>query len=553
MYGLAGHTLTLCKCSMNEWLSALRSWQATTFAPLKTHSFRIFWIATTAANFGSVIQIVGASWLMTMIEPAPHMVALVQTAAMGPMVVLALPAGALADSADGRIQMLASQIIGLAGASVLAAISIAGQASPLVLLALTMLIGCAMALHQPAWQASFPVLVPRDQLPAAVGLNSLSFNIARSLAPAIGGTVIVSLGIGATFLINALTFLVLAIVLATQTFPARPRRLPPEPIGAALVAGIRYASLAPALRRAMLRGVLFTFFASALWSSVPLIAHEQLGGGPLEYGVLLGGFGVGSLCAAVMSASARTRLGADRLVTLATVLFALATLTILASRWLALSTAIMIIAGASWILVLSTLSTSVQLSSPRWVVGRAVALSQVGIVGGMSVGAVVWGLLAAASSLSFAFLVAGGLFLACLPLMIRLPLPANDGEDMEPHTIGVLEPRARIEPNSGPISFLIEYRVPLDQAEDFLTLMHAVGRIRRRDGARRWRIHQDIDNPEIWWETVENATWIDFLRRMDRSTVGDVALRDRASAYRVEGSVRRMIERPPGSKPLQVP
>lgn len=531
-------------------------WRSASLAPLQVPLFRTLWLAAMASNVGSVMQMAAASWAMTALDPRPGMVALVQTAAMAPVMILALPAGALADNVERRMLMLVSQIGGLLTAVVLAFLAFTHQLTAITLLICTALVGSAGALHQPAWQASFADIVPRKALPAAVGLNSLAFNVARALGPAFGGFVLATLGAVTVFVLNALSFLGLIAVLAFNKLPRTPATLPPEPVHRAMAAGLRYVAMSPVLQTIFVRGSLFGLGASALWSLAPLVAQTQLHGDSVEYGLLLGGFGIGSLLAAAGAVYVRGFVGNERLFAIATGSFALATLGVAFSQSLLLSIPLMAIAGAGWIFAFTTASTCMQLSSPRWVVGRSVALSQVAVIGSIAVGSAFWGYLAERTSLLVA-LIGGAVFLTVSLVGARIwSLPGQEFDDLSP-----LAPRetpaplVKVHNATGPVLVTIEYQAPAEEAAAFLNIMHALGRIRRRDGARRWSVAQDLDRPDIWIEYIESATWTEHLRRTTRITVADQAIRDRAEAYRTKSpaAARRLVVRPPGSNPLTAP
>lgn len=535
---------------VNEGVSA---WRAASLSPLQVPLFRRLWIAAIASNFGSVVQMVGAAWAMTTLVASPHLVALVQTAALAPIVLLALPAGALADTADRRTLMLTSQLTGLTGTLLLIALAYSGLLTPLLLLACTALVGSAVALHTPAWQASFADFVPRDALPAAVGLNSLSYNVARSLGPALAGFIIAIAGAFATFVINAISFTGIIAVLATNKLPRAPSNLPPEPVGQAMVAGLRFVALSPTLKTIFMRSALFGFGGSAVWSLAPLITQERLHGDSISFGLMLGGFGAGSLIAAILSAYVRGKLGNEKLFSISTLAFGVATLIVGASTWLGASLLAMTTAGAAWIFVFTTTTTCIQFASPRWVVGRAVALSQVSVVGSIALGAATWGWVAEQTTLVIAFAAAAAFLLTSLVMVWLAPFPGSDFEDLTPQpVVDVRAPTLPVQSTTGPVFVTIEYQVQPERSEEFLSVMHALGRVRRRDGARRWGVEQDLDRPGIWIERIESATWIDHLRRANRGTIADQELRDRAAAWRVKGetAIRRTVERPPGATPL---
>jgi MFS family permease len=179
--------------------------RSATLAPFRHRIFLAIWIASLVSNFGSLIQSVGASWLMTSLAPTPDMVALVQAATLLPIMLFSLPAGALADAFDRRLLMIVAQAVMLIASAVLTVFGFLGWIGPWLLLVTTFVIGCGAALNGPAWQASVGDQVPRDVLPAAVALNSLGFNLARTLGPAIGGILVAFGGPQAAFLVKALS------------------------------------------------------------------------------------------------------------------------------------------------------------------------------------------------------------------------------------------------------------------------------------------------------------------------------------------------------------
>jgi len=177
------------------------------WVPLRQKLFRTLWIAAVASNVGTWMHEVGASWLMTQLAPSPLTVSLIQTAEAVPVFLLALAAGALADVVDRRRLLIFSQSWMLAAAAGLGFLTVLRLTTPHLLLAFTFLLSFGAALNGPAWQAIVPELVPRTELPAAVSLNSVGFNVARAAGPALGGLVVAAAGSGAVFLFNAVSFL----------------------------------------------------------------------------------------------------------------------------------------------------------------------------------------------------------------------------------------------------------------------------------------------------------------------------------------------------------
>ncbi|MET0547587.1 MAG: MFS transporter, partial [Caulobacterales bacterium] len=291
-------------------------------SPLKHKVFATIWFANLASAFGGVIQSVGASWLMTSLDPSPTMVALVQASAVAPMMILSVVGGALADIYDRRMIMLITQIFLAIASAILAVIAFLGPMSPWTLLTFTFLIGVGAALYTPSWQASIPDQVPRSDVAGAVSLNAFAFNISRSLAPAVGGAIIAIAGAFAAFAINAVSYLGMIWALAKWRPEIPKSDLPHESLHHAIGAGLRYVSLSPAINSVLIRSVLFGFGAAGIWALMPLIAHDLLKGGPMIYGIVFGAFGAGAMGGALMTARLRARFRSDVIVNYSVAAFA---------------------------------------------------------------------------------------------------------------------------------------------------------------------------------------------------------------------------------------
>ena len=380
----------------DEGRSHFERWRSATLAPFAHRAFALFWWASLVSSFGSMIQTVGASWLMATIAPSADRVALVQTAGALPFFFLSLVAGAFADTRDRRTIMLVSQVLTLLASAALAAMRWPEAITPWLLLGLTFLIGCGTAVFAPAWQASIGDQVPRSQIAPAVMANAVGFNLARSLGPAIGGVIVAAVGAAAAFIVNAVSYLgIIATLLWWR--PQRVRSdLPPEPLGSAIAAGLRYVSLSPHLLAILLRCASATIPIAAVPALMPIVARDLLGGGAPTYGLLLGGFGIGAMLGALSSAGLRTRFTSDTLLGPCPALACVAMIAIGQSRWTALTLLAHVLAGSVWTLGFANFNIAVQLSSPRWVTGRMLATYQTIAFAGMALGSWWWGEFASA-------------------------------------------------------------------------------------------------------------------------------------------------------------
>jgi MFS family permease len=516
-------------------------------APLRHPAFRLIWTATLASNLGSLVQGVGASWQMALMTPSEGMVALVQASTTLPIMVLAVAAGAIADNFDRRRVMLAAQSFMCAVSGLLAVVSWAGLLGPWSLLAFTFLIGLGSAMQLPSWQASMRDLVPREDLAAAVTLNSMSFNLMRSVGPALGGLLVAAAGPSAAFALNAVSYL--AVIWALYRWPgaAEERALPAERLGSAVWAGLRYVALSPNLLRIITRGLVFGFAAIAVMALLPVVTRDRLAGEATAFGLLLGTFGLGAIGGAFLSPHLRRIAGIETIVAGACLAFAAGSAVLALAPGAVLAVPGLLVAGASWVLALSLFNVSTQLATPRWVVGRALAIYQTATFGGMALGSWLWGQMAEWWGTDVALLVAA-VVLVIGALMGRVwRMPDFSEVNLDPanrfHAPAVrLDLRAR----SGPLMIMIDYDIAPENTVAFLALMAQRRVIRLRDGARQWALMRDLENPDIWVESYHVATWTDYIRHNQRRTQADAQNRDQLLAlHRGPGEpvVHRMIER----------
>lgn len=515
--------------------------------------FRNIWFASASSNLGGMIQSVGASWLMTSIAQSADMVALVQASIALPVMLFSLTAGAMADNFDRRRIMIGAQLFMLAVSVMLSVCAWLGLITPWSLLLFTFLIGCGAAFNLPAWQASVGDMVPRAELPGAVAFNSMGFNIARSVGPAIGGAIVAAAGAAVAFAVNALSYIPLVVVLKRWRPPPNPQLLPRETLGVAIAAGVRYVALSPAIHTVLTRGAVFGVGASSMMALMPLVARDLIAGGPLTYGLLLGAFGAGAVAGAISSSRLRDFLSPEGLVRCACVALAVAAVGAAMSTRLLLTMPALVLGGAAWVLALSTFNVTVQLSTPRWVVARALSLYQMAVFGGMAFGSWIWGLVTHGADVRTALFVAALVMLCCAALGRWLPLAKPSDLNLDPLQRWQ-EPTTAVpvEPRTGPVVVTVEYIVHEKDIVEFLRAMDERRRIRRRDGARNWRLLRDLSDPQVWIERYETSTWLEYIRHNSRLTHVDATIPARLRALHrgpEAPRVRRMIERETSSLP----
>lgn len=519
-------------------------------APLQTPLFRRIWLASVLSNLGFLFLSVGAAWQMTALTPRADMVALVQTAFMVPMTLLSVPAGAIADMYDRRKIGLMALCLSMGSAASLTTLVHFGLAGPWVLLGFCALGGLGLTLFGPAWQASVSEQVSREILPQAIALNAISFNLARSFGPAIGGVIVAVAGAVAAFGTTAVSYLPLfAVMLMWRRIPA-PARLPPERMDRAVSAGIRYVIHSPPIRIVLLRTFVFGFGGASISALMPLVTRALLHGTAEIYGIMLGCYGVGAVLGAVSLARIRRTLSEEAIISLSALVLAGSVGLVAVSPIAAVTGIALTIAGTAWMVALTLCNVLIQTSAPRWVSGRLLATYQTSIAAGVAVGSWFWGHVAEWLNVQDALAGSAMLLVASLLLGLILKMPNIPEVDLEPVKQSDPEVNLDLTGRSGPIVVQLEYRVPTAHAREFYRKMTALRSLRNRNGAFDWSLARDITDPELWVERFQCPTWHDYLRQRDRNTPDEMEVYAQARSYLKHGydlQVRRLLERPFGS------
>lgn len=507
-------------------------------SPFRHRAFLVIWTATLISNIGMWMQNAASGWLMTSLDPNPRVIAMIQVASTLPMFLFGLPAGALADIFDRRRLLLimecAITLLTLAFALLLTW----GHATPRFLLSFIFLASMAAAIVAPAWQAIVPQLVERpEDLAPAISLNSTSINISRAIGPALAGLLIAYWGISVPFWINAACNLAcIGALFWWHANTAQTRDLPPEQFSNAIIIGLRHVRYNPSLRATLSRAIGFFFFASAYWALLPLVARNQVAGGPEMYGLMLGGIGVGAIAGAFVLPGFKTLLGPDRLVAVGSMGTALALLLFGLARGSTTALAASAIAGWSWITVLATLNVSAQIVLPDWVRGRGLAAYVTVMFGALAIGSIAWGELASHLTLATALFVAAAGMLATAFLLRRWKLQAHHGLDLTPSMHW--PPPVTVDDVSddrGPVLVAVEYRIAPKDQDAFLATIRRLGKARKRDGAYRWGIFEDTAQEGRWIETFMVDSWLEHQRQHRRVTNADKLLEDAVQTFQTRG------------------
>jgi MFS family permease len=489
------------------------------WGPMTYPLFRALWIASTASHIGSYMTDVGQGWLMSTLTPSPLIVSLLLTAESLPFFLLGLPAGALADIVDRRCLLIVSQLAMTVAVGALAVLSLTGNVTPWILLALAFALGIATAFNDPAWHSIIPDLLPKKELAAGITLNGVGVNVARTLGPALGGFIVAAVGPGIIFVLDGLSFVAVIGVLLTWHREPSVKTLPSEHMLPAIRAGVRFVRHSPPLRRVLLATFLFMVCGAGVMALMPVLGHET-GHGAIGYGLLLGSLGVGAVTGAILLSHLRSRMPPQLLIAAGFLSFGAVALGAATLRQLFILCPIMFVGGVAWLSVLSTFTIAAQEASPAWVRARVLAIYLIIFQAGIAGGSALWGVVASSAGLSAAYFgIAGGLVLGAA-LAFRLK-PALD--HVADHTPAhhwpdpVVSEELALE--AGPIMVQVEYCVDPPYVGAFCTAMAELGQRRRRDGAMEWWIFQDTADPSRFVETWIEATWAEHLRNHERVSV----------------------------------
>ena len=515
------------------------------WAPMKHSVFRMLWTTWLVANTCMWMNDVAAAWMMTSMTSSPIWVALVQSAATLPVFLLGLPSGALADILDRRRYFIFTQFWVAAVATLLGVMVVWGHMTPLLLLLLTFANGIGLAMRWPVFSAIVPELVPRRELPAALALNGVSMNASRIIGPLAAGALIASAGTEGVVVLNAVLSVVSGLVIMRWRREHVPSPLGRERLVSAMRVGMQFVWQSNRLRAVMLRVSLFFFHSTALLAMLPLVARQLSGGGAGTFTLLLASMGAGAIVAALNLTRLRQLMPRDTLVLRATILQSLSTVVVALApnAWVAVPA--MMLNGAAWITCANSLSVSAQLALPDWVRARGMSMYQMAIMGASAVGAALWGQLATLSNIQVGLLVAAVSGTATMLLAQFHVVDLSIEEDLTPSREFKV-PVADAPPATGHVVVTIEYIIDPARGEEFRVLMQESRRSRLRQGALDWALLRDIGHPERYLEQITDESWTEHLRRFDRVTASDVALRERKLAFHTPDEpphvTRRVVE-----------
>jgi MFS family permease len=502
---------------------------ASRWGPFGHLAFTVIWTASLVSNVGTAMFDTASGWLITSLDANPITVSLVQVAVSLPLFLFTLPSGALADVIDSRRLLIAVEVAILAVSMVFAGLVSLKLATPSLLLATTFLLGVGGALTSPAWGATIPMLVPKQDLDSATAANGVAFNIGRAAGPALGGLVIAASGIAIPFWAFAASNVGIIAALIWWRSPRKGAHgLPAERLASAIRAGVRHAANNPDLGATLVRVLAFFPFASAYLALLPLLARHLMSEGPQLYGILLAAIGVGTVGGSLIIRWLKDELGPDRLVAAGSLAAAFALVLFGLAHDPITAVSACLLGGASWTLVLTKLYVSAQVALPDWARGRGLAVFLTFIFGATTAGSAVWGKLSAMEGLPIAYFVAAGGLVLAIPMTWRWKLQTGVGIDFSPamHWRAPIVAR-KVENNQGPVVAVVEYRVEPNDRAEFLSAVDELGYARRRDGAYAWGVYEDVAEGGRFIETFSIESWLEVLHQRERATNADEMLRSR--------------------------
>ena len=534
-------------------------------------AFKALWLAYLISLIGTWAREAGGPWLMRALKEghadAPTWVSLIQTAGNLPICLLSISAGVLADIYDRRRLLIYTNIWMLVMSALLGIVTLAGGATPQVLLGFTFLLGMGAALAGPAFQYVIPELVPPSELPLAIALNSVALNVARAVGPVIGMLIVIAVtpfagkvpGIGASFLVNAAAFVGVIWVLVRWQRDAQNRPAHPETMVGATLTAFRYTMHSPPMRAILVRVAGFILCAVIVWAQLPVIARRLLNGEEWTYLLLMGAVGAGAVIGVMLMPKMDKRFSTEGMVVICTIVFGLAVMALslcrgpLANLWFAAP--LMMVVGFNWVIVPTNFNIATQRSVPGWVKGRAIAMYMTVLFGSFAVGSPIWGTISSKLDIHNALLISGSLVAIGSLLAIPFPLTRARGHDFGPANRPA--PAAAADDalaGAGMLAMTVAYPVDRARLQDFVRHMHRDVRPQRfRNGAANWHLHVPplpeegeitTDDPAVCEEEVIFLNWGDRMRFHARTTKSDAAAEEAAHAFVTGGGGPSVTYRP---------
>jgi predicted MFS family arabinose efflux permease len=389
-----------------------------TFKAFQYREFRLMWAGACTSSIGTWMQKLAQSWLVLEISGSPFLLGLDAFLGEIPIFLFSLVGGVVADRVDRRHVLLASQYIQMSCALLLALLFFMGWVQVWHILCLSFVVGVAQAFGGPAYSALVPTLVSQKDLPNAIALNSIQFNLARIIGPVLGGLALTNLGAAWCFFLNGISFLA---VIATLMM-IRSRYLPKGGEGTVLESmkqGFVFIRGQGAMVSLIALAFLMTLLGVPLIVFLPVFAREVFQGGPNTYTLLLVCSGAGSIVGALLVATFhhRHRKGLVTLVMIVLLGFCICGFAL--SKWLLLSCLLLFLGSIALMSIFALISSLVQLITGDEMRGRVMSVYNVAFRGGMPFGNLITGTLVKDFTAPLVVAV-NGVLLSCLGLYYLL-------------------------------------------------------------------------------------------------------------------------------------
>jgi len=372
--------------------------------------FRVLWFGAFTSTVGNWMQEVAQAWLVFDLTKSSFFLGLDDFLGQLPILLFTLIGGVVADRHDRRHVLLGSQYIQMTTAFTLAALVYLGKVRVEYVLLLSFVAGLGQAFGGPAYQSLIPSLVKKQDLPNAIALNSIQFNLARVFGPLLAGVTLAAWGSAACFGVNGLSFLVVIVALMSLTIKHIPR-VEKTSMMDELGGGLRYAKGQPAIVALTVVASLTTFLGLPLLTLLPIFARDIFHGDINRYSHMMAFSGAGAVCGALIVAwlGRFRRMGLAVLIVQA--IFGALVVAFALSRVAWLSDLLLFATGAALLMVFSMTASLIQLIVPDDLRGRVMSIYMVAFRGGMPLGSLAAGWAASLTSAPRVLAVNGGLLL----------------------------------------------------------------------------------------------------------------------------------------------
>jgi MFS family permease len=508
-----------------------------------------------------------STWLMSTLSHSSFLISLISTVASLPFFLFTLPAGALADMMDRRRLLWVMSVWLGCVAGGLALLAGLNLLQPYLILISVFLIGVGFSFYAPAWSAIVPEVVSKEHLASAITLGGLQLNISGIIGPAIGGLILARFGAPFVFAANAICFFLLFLSLTGWGRKYATPKMPLENFLDSLVSAARYIRYAPGIQVVLARDVIFALFIAVIPALLPVVGLKQLGLDSSKLGLLFTSMGVGSVIGAVVVIpQARAKFSANTLTILANLLLACVFMLMAFVRNPNLFMGVAALAGVGWTLTAAELWVAGQRAMPSWARGRMNASHMMVSQGGLALGGLLWGALAACVNVEFALIAAALFLIFSLSLAFPLSIDFTKQLDLDPAPLTTQYHRFLHvpDPSDGPVVVVMLFEIDSENRRLFLDLMREMRLIYLRNGAFSWRLDEDLEKPGRFRMEMMVSSWSEHLEQHKRMTRNEVVIWRRTWSLHnsaSDGPVvkhylsvhRELMTRRPGAPDIETP